>query len=182
MVYHSVRKGFLLHRVRVNGALLPPRRMPPSPPSPCSALSSKLCPLYVPLSPVARAERCKPYPVALVPTLGCFRPPPPSLLLLASALSTSIIPGYIFMLKSKRSLFSRTRLAIPQEKRRRLTHTQTLSLVPRRARARAAGERRFTLVCTHAHEPTARSASKKVEPKSGLETSNANDTHSLALL
>ena len=33
---------------------------------------------------------------------------------------------------------------------------QTLSLVPRRARVRAVGERRFPLVCTHAHVPTAR--------------------------
>ena len=34
--------------------------------------------------------------------------------------------------------------------------TETLSLVPRRARVRAAGERRFPLVCTHTHVPTAR--------------------------
>ena len=58
-------------------------------PSPRSASSSKLSSLYVPLSPVARAERCKPCPVALVPIHGCFRPPPPSLLLLTSALSGS---------------------------------------------------------------------------------------------
>ena len=46
--------------------------MPPSlSPSPRSAPSSKLSPLYVPASPVPRAERCKPCPVALVPTLGC---------------------------------------------------------------------------------------------------------------
>ena len=38
-----------------------------------------------------------------------------------------------------------------------LNHAQTLSLVPGRARAGVAGERRFFLVCTHAHAPTARS-------------------------
>ena len=64
------------------------------PPSPRSAPSSKLSPLYVPVSPVSRAERCKPCPVALVPTLGFSRPLTPSLLLLASALSGNIIPGY----------------------------------------------------------------------------------------
>ena len=32
-----------------------------SPPSPRSAPSSKLSPLYVPVSPVSRAERCKPW-------------------------------------------------------------------------------------------------------------------------
>ena len=36
--------------------------------------SSKLSPLYVPVSPVARAAKCKPCSVALVPTLGCCRP------------------------------------------------------------------------------------------------------------
>ena len=56
------------------------------PPSPRSAPSSKLSPLNVPVSPVSRAERCKPCPAALVLTLGCSRPLPPSLLLLASAL------------------------------------------------------------------------------------------------
>ena len=48
---------------------------------------------------------------------------------------------------------SRTRPVITQEKKHRLT--QTLSLVPRRALARAAGERRILLVCTHAQVPTA---------------------------
>ena len=41
--------------------------------------------------------------------------------------------------------------------------TQTLSLVPRRARVRAAGERRFPLVCTHAHVPMAKSGAETVE-------------------
>ena len=41
--------------------------------------------------------------------------------------------------------------------------TQTLSLVPRRARVRAAGEHRFPLVCTHAHVPTARSGAETAQ-------------------
>ena len=46
--------------------------LPSLSPSPRSAPSFKLSPLYVPVSPVPRAERCKPCPVALVPTtLGC---------------------------------------------------------------------------------------------------------------
>ena len=63
----------------------------------------------------SRGERCKPCPVALVPTIGCFRPPPPSLLLLRFALSASIIPGSVIMLNSKGSSFSRTRL--PRKKK-----------------------------------------------------------------
>ena len=38
--------------------------------------------------------------------------------------------------------------------------TQTLSLVPRRARVRAEGEHRFPLACTHAQVPTARSGAE----------------------
>ena len=140
--------------------MLPSRRLPPSPPTPRSASPSKLSPLYAPLSPVDRGQRCRPCLLALVSTLGCFRPPPSSLLLLTSALSGSIIRGSVFRLKSKRSSFSRARLVTPKRKRHRLTHTKTLSLVPRQTRARAAEERRFTLVCTYAHEPNARSALK----------------------
>ena len=55
--------------------------------------------LYVPVSPVSRAGRCKPRPVALVPTLRSSRPLPPSLVLLASALSGNIIPGHMFLFK-----------------------------------------------------------------------------------
>ena len=181
MVYHSVRKGFWLYRDWVVHDTF--AMYPPLPPTPRSTSSSKLSPLHAPWSPVARAERSKPCPVALVPTLGCFWPPPPSLLL-TSALSgsISITPRSVFMLRSKRSMFSRTRLGIPQEKIHRFTHTQTFSLVPRRARARTAGECRVTLVCTHAHKPTARFALRKMGPKLGLETSNANNTHSPALL
>ena len=41
--------------------------------------------------------------------------------------------------------------------------TETLSLVPRRARVRAAGECRFPLVCTRAHVPTARSGAETAQ-------------------
>ena len=71
------------------------------PPSPRSAPSSKLSPLYVPVSPVSRADRCKPCPVALVPTLGCSRPLPPSLLLLACALSGKYYAGVCLLDKVK---------------------------------------------------------------------------------
>ena len=49
--------------------------------------------------------------------------------LLKSPLPGNIIPGYIFMLKYKRSLFSRTRLVIPQGNKR------TGSTTPRRFRS-----------------------------------------------
>ena len=127
-------------------------------PSLGSAPSSKLPPFYVPVSPVARAARCKPCPVALVPTLGCSRPPARNLDLVRSALSGRIIPEDIFILETKRSLHFSDTSSYPQEKEYRLT--QTLSLVPRQARARAAGERRISLVCTHAHVPTARSGAE----------------------
>ena len=78
--FHSVQKRYLAWSRLA--CMLRSRCLPPSP---RSAPSSKLSPLYVPMSPVSRAERCKPCPVALVPTLGCSRPLPPSLLLLASA-------------------------------------------------------------------------------------------------
>ena len=92
--FHSAPKKILGQvETRVHAALA----MPPT--SPRSAPSSKLSPLYVPVSPFSRAERCKPYPLALVPTLGCSRPLPPSLLLLASALSGNMIPGYVFVFK-----------------------------------------------------------------------------------
>ena len=89
------------------------------PPSPRSAPSSKLSQLYVPVSAVSRAERCKPCPVALIPTLGCSQPLLPSLLLLASALSGNIIPGYFevcLFVRGKKGPYTRTRLVTPQEK------------------------------------------------------------------
>ena len=75
----------------------------------------------------------------------------------SNSLSVDIIPVSVFMMKSKRPLFCRTHLVIPQKWTHRLNHAQTLSLVSRRVRARAAGERRFILVCAHAHAPIARS-------------------------
>ena len=69
-----------------------------------AAPSSKLPPLYVPVSPVARAARCKPCPIALVPTLGYSRPLAGNLDLLRSAPPGRLISGSIFILKSKRSL------------------------------------------------------------------------------
>ena len=90
---------------------------------------------------------------ALVPTLGCSRPPGRNLDLLRYALSGIIISQYILVFQQNGPYISRARLVIPQERKHRLT--QTLSLVPRRARARAAGERRFPLVPCHV--PTARS-------------------------
>ena len=167
--------------IETGWCMLPSRRMPPLPPSPHSASSSELSPLYVPLSPVTRAERCKPCPVALVPTLGCFRSPPPSLLLLTCALSGSVIQGSVFILKSNRSLFSRIRLVIPQGKRHRLTHPQTLSCLDEHAPARweSAG---LPLSAPMPTNPRRESCEKKVGPKSGQETTNASDTHSLALL
>ena len=81
--------------------MLPSRCMLPSM---RSVPSAKLPPLYVPVSHVARAARCKPCPVALVSTLGCSRPPARNLDLLGSALFGRIIPEYIFILKSKRLL------------------------------------------------------------------------------
>ena len=45
-------------------------------------------PALCPVSPVAPAVRCKPCPVALVPTLGCSRPPSRNLDLLRSAVRT----------------------------------------------------------------------------------------------
>ena len=107
-------------------------------------------PALCPVSPVSRTARCKPRPVALVPTLSCSRPLPPSLLLLASALSGNIIPGYVFLLKHKRSLHSDTSSYPTREKNTPgQQRPQTLSLQPRRAAARAAGERRPVYFCLH---------------------------------
>ena len=47
--------------------------------------------------------------------------------------------------------------------------TQGLLLVPRRARVRAVGERRFPLACIHAHVPMARSGADK--PQGGTPAS-----------
>ena len=69
------------------------------------SVRSKLHPLYVPVIPVVRAERSKPCPVALVPTLACSRPPAKNLNLLRPAIQVRTkVPEYIIFLKSKRSL------------------------------------------------------------------------------
>ena len=60
--------------------------------------------LYVPVIPAARAARCGPCPVALVPALCCCPRPVGNPDLLRSALSGNIIPGVMFILMSKRSL------------------------------------------------------------------------------
>ena len=84
-------KQIVLVETRVHAALAMPATL--------AAIGAifKLSSLDVPVSPVSRAERCKPCPVALVPTLGSSRPLPPSLLLLASALSGNLIPGCLFV-------------------------------------------------------------------------------------
>ena len=93
----------------------------------------------IPVNPVPRAERCKPCPVALVPILSCPGSSSQPLDHLKSALSGTIIPGSVFKLKSKRSVFSRTRLVIPQTKK------HTASTTPRRFR-----------LCLHERAPSRR--------------------------
>ena len=101
------------------------------PPSLRSATSSKLSPLYVPVSPVSRAEGCKPCPVPLCPYNTEYR-------------DTSVC-------SSKNSPYIRTRLVTPQKLINTLgqPRPQTLSLLPRRAAARAAGERRQVYPCLY---------------------------------
>ena len=110
-------------------------------PSPRSPPSSKLSPLCVPVSPISRPERCKPCPVALVPTLGCSRPLPPSLPLLASALSGNIIPGYV-PCSSKNGPYIRTRLVTPQKKNKHTgSTTPTDAFAPASVSGRPRGGR-----------------------------------------
>ena len=74
---------------------VPPRCMPPRRARHrlvTDSIKSKLPPLYDAVNPVAPAARCKPSPVALVPTLVCSRPPARNLDLLRSALSGRIMP------------------------------------------------------------------------------------------
>ncbi len=111
------------------------------PPSPLLVSSFKLFPLYVPVSPVPRAERYKPCPVGLVLPLGCDRPQSPSLLLLASALSGHIIPGCIFWFKKKRSLHSDMSCCPAKINTPGQPRPHTLSLLPRRAVAYLCGGR-----------------------------------------
>ena len=104
-----------------DSCMLPSRCMLPSlHPVP----SSKLPPFCLPVSPVTRAARCKPCPVALVPILGCSRPPARNLDLVRSARPGRIIREDMFILKTKRSLHFRTRRVIPQEKKHRFTQIE----------------------------------------------------------
>ena len=125
--------------------MLPSPRMPPSPPSPRSASSSKLSPLYVSLSPVARAERCKPCPVALVPTLllPASTSQPPSVDIRSVRKYNT---GVCLNVEAKTVLIFSDAFSYPARKE---TPTHTLSLVPPRARVSAAGKRRFTIHCLH---------------------------------
>ena len=128
--------------------------------SPRSAPSPKLSLLYVAVSPVSRAERCKPCPAVLVPTLGCSRPLPPGLLLLASALSGSMIPGICLFVQVKTVLTFGHVYLPPQEKNK---HTGSCTPPDAFAPASTSGREsagRFTLVCTHAHAPTSRSGAE----------------------
>ena len=108
-------------------------------------------PLYVPVSPVSREERCKPCPVALVRTLGCSRPLPLSLLLLASALSGNIIPGFCLFCSSKNGHNIRIRLVTPQKKSKHTGSTMpTDAFAPAStSAARAAGGRKPICPCLH---------------------------------
>ena len=107
-------KEFLCRRSGRDSCILPSQCMLPSL---RSAPSVNLPPFYVPVSPVAHAPRFKPCPVALVPTLGCSRPPARNLHLLRSALSGRIIPEYIFVLKPKRSFTLRGHVQLSRKKR-----------------------------------------------------------------
>ena len=126
-------------------------------PSPRSAPPSKLSQLYVPASRVARAARCKPCPVALVPTLGCSASRSQPLDLLKFAIP-KYNTGICISVEAKTVLIlSDTSSYCSKMCTHTLNHAQTLSLVPRRARARAAGEKRLIHFCIHAHTLTARS-------------------------
>ena len=134
----------------------------------CATLASlgRLSPLYFPMSSASRAERYKPCYVALVPTLGCSRSLPPSLLLLASVLSGNITPGYVFLLKDKRSLHSDTSSYPAREKwthRVNHSHRRFRSCLDERPPARREIAGRFTPVCTHFHAHTSRSGSKTAQ-------------------
>ena len=93
MVPFCPKNIFGLVEARVHAALAMPATL-----AAVGAIFQDL-PALCPCTPVSRAERCKPCLVALVPTLGCSRPLPPSLLLLAPALSGIIMPGYVFLFK-----------------------------------------------------------------------------------
>ena len=160
--FHSVQKKYLAW-----SKLACMLRLRCLPPAPRSAASTKLSPLYFPVRPISRAERCKSCPVALVPTLGCSRPLPPSLLLLASALSENMIPGYV-LCSCKNNPYIRTRLVTPQEKNNHTGSTTPTDLrfrscLDERPPARRESAGRFTIVCTHVHTPTSRSGAETAQ-------------------
>ena len=112
--YHSFPKRFLCCCCSGRDSrTLPSRCMQPAL---RWAPSSKLPPLYIPVSPVARAARWKPCPAALVPTLAWSRRPARNLDLLRSALSRHIMTESVFILKSKRSLHFSDMSSYPKRK------------------------------------------------------------------
>ena len=122
--------------------------------APCIYLSVAIAEkkLYIPEPyPWFHSEKCKPCPVALVPTLGCSRPLPPSLLLLASALPGDIIPGYVFFVLVKTVLTFGPAWLHRKENINTLgqPRPQKLLLLARRAAVSAARERRPIYLCLH---------------------------------
>ena len=137
-------------------------------PSPRAAPSSKLSPLYVPVSPVSRVERCKPCPVARVPTLGCSWPLPPNLSSCWHPLCP-VCPEIYYRDMSiclrKNGPYIRTRLVTPQEK-----YKHTGSTTPSDGFFRSCLDKRPPAqavlplcVCTHVHAPTWRSGAEPAQ-------------------
>ena len=120
-------------------------------PSPRSAPSSKLSPLYVPVSPVSRAERCKPCLMALVPTLGCSRPLPPTASSCWHPLCPEIKYRDMSFCSSKNGPYIRTRLVTPQEKNKHTgSITPTDAFAPASTSGRPRGGRaQAALHCLH---------------------------------
>ena len=95
--HHSAPESFICCCSGRDSCMLPSQCMLPSL---RSAPSSKLTPLYVPVSPVARSATCKPCPVALVPdsTVGCSRPPARNLDLSSREQAQGPWIGFIYIL------------------------------------------------------------------------------------
>ena len=139
-------------------------------------------PALCPFEPRRPRRGCKPYPVALVPTLGCFRPPPPSLLLLTSALSGSIIPGSLYVDVKTVLIFLNTSSYTARKETPAHPYPDAFALASTNTRPRGgnAPVYRCLHLCPRTHGEI------RVETKSGLNRawiqSNGDDTHSLALL
>ena len=107
--------------------------------------------------------------VALVPTLGCSRPLPLSLLPLASALSAIIYRDMSLCSTSENGPYIRTRLVTPQESNKHTGSTTPTdafaarSCLDERPPARRESAGQFTLVCTHAHAPMSRSGAETAQ-------------------